>query len=159
MVEIQRAAPGDFAAIAGLDRVAWRRDRADEFIPDGEHVWRIWCEHALAFVARLDAAVVAAAVAFPCADGRWCLHKIMVAQAHRGRGIARRLLGAVVEELDRRGAEAFLTVDPGNERALALYARFGFTERRFVAGYYRACEDRLVLTRPGRARGATDRED
>ncbi len=157
MVEIERAAPADFAAIAALDRAAWRHDRAGQFIPDGEHVWRIWCEHALAFVARLDAAVVAAAVAFPCADGRWCLHKIMVAEPHRGRGIARRLLGAVVEELDRRGAEAFLTVDPTNERALALYGGFGFTGRRFVAGYYRHCEDRLVLTRPKAAQG-TDRE-
>lgn len=42
------------------------------------------------------------------------------------------------------------TIDPANETAQNLYQRLGFTDRRFVPGYYRDNEDRCVLTRPGR---------
>jgi len=36
----------DFAEIAELDREVWGANRNSEFIPDGEHVWRIWIDHA-----------------------------------------------------------------------------------------------------------------
>ncbi|MFW6145839.1 MAG: GNAT family N-acetyltransferase [Planctomycetota bacterium] len=148
MIDIRTATPDDFLAIAALDRRAWRANRRGEFIPDGEHVWRCWCEYAVALVATDGAAVVGAGVAFPCTDGRYAVHKIFVDPARRGRGIGGRLLGALVERLDERRVAAFLTVDPVNTAALALYERHGFTEREFIKGYYRPEEDRFVLTRP-----------
>jgi len=152
-IRIERAGPRDFLAVAALDRVAWRRNRHAEFIPDGEHAWRVWCEHALTFVARRGDTVVGAIMAFPCVDGRWFVHKVMVDQSQRGRGIGSKLFEALLAEIDRRGGEASLTVDPANDSALKLYAKWGFTQRQFVEGFYRDHEDRYVLTRPARGTG------
>jgi len=148
MVSIERASPHDFQAVAALDRVAWRINRNGEFIPDGEHVWRVWCEHALTFVARVAGEIAGVIVAFPSLDGRLFLHKVFVAEGRRGQGVGTQLFKSLMAEADRRGAAVFLTVDPANERALRLYARFGFTQREFVRGYYRDSEDRFVLCRP-----------
>ena len=51
-IKIQPANALDFIAIAALDRIAWKEGPESEFIPDGEHVWRVWTEHALTFIAR-----------------------------------------------------------------------------------------------------------
>lgn len=150
MHRIDRAVPDDFLAVAALDRNAWRQNANATFIPDGEHVWRIWCEHALTFVARdAQGDVVGAVLAFPCVGERlYCLHKIMIRREERGLGIAPQLMAALLTGIDRLGARIFLTVDPANAKALRLYEQWGFTDRQFVPGYYRAAEDRLVLTRP-----------
>ena len=136
-------------AIASLDRVAWLRNAQGDFIPDGEHAWRHWCEHAVTVVARQGPQLAGCALAFPCAEppNTFCLHKIMVREDMRGQGIGSRLMHRVLTECDRRGVEVFLTVDPANSAAVRLYTKWGFTERKFVAGYYRPTEDRLVLTR------------
>lgn len=143
------AVPGDFLAIAALDRDAWGDNPHSKFIPDGEHVWRIWCEHALTFAAWCgEREMAGAVVAFPCLDGCFCLHKVMVAKPHRGQGIGSLLFEELFETLDHRGAECFLTVDPANTRAVRLYRKWGFSRECFVSGFYRQEEDRLVLTRP-----------
>ena len=62
----------DFLPIAELDRRAWKQNRTPGFIPDGEHVWRIWVEHALVFMARAkEHGIVGAIVAFPCISGKY----------------------------------------------------------------------------------------
>lgn len=154
MIEIARAARKDFLAVAALDRDAWIHAPQGENIPDGEHVWGVWCAHALTFVAKAQGRIVGASLAFPCADRQdlYCLHKIMVREQDRGRGVGSRLMDATLAETDRRGVDVFLTVDPSNRTALALYEKWGFTEREFVAGYYRDSEDRFVLTRRGPGR-------
>ena len=157
-MQIRRAQPADFLAVAALDREAWKQGENAEFIPDGEHAWRIWIEHAVVFCAESRGRVVGAVVAFPCTSGSYCLHKVFVEAGLRGRGIGSRLFDQLLEEIDAMGLPVFLTVSPGNDAALALYEKWGFTERRFVAGYYRPSEDRFVLTRPARPEGrATER--
>ena len=173
---IRRATPSDFLSIAALDREAWRDNRHAEFIPDGEHVWRVWCEHTLVFCAcepensaasraprksgpPPTSSVVGAVLAFPCLNGQYCLHKIFVAREHRGRGLGSRLIEALITGLDTMGVDVFLTVDPANDAAVGLYERWGFTERRVAAGYYREHEDRFILGRrhsglPGNAGSA-----
>lgn len=146
-MEIRRAAEKDFLPIAALDRVAWKDNRHSEFVPDGEHVWRIWVEHALVFCAEEGGLIVGAVLAFPCMDGSYCLHKVFMAHEAQGKGVGSRLFEVVLAEIDQLNADIFLTVDPENERAIRLYERWGFSERRFVAGFYREHEDRLVLTR------------
>jgi ribosomal protein S18 acetylase RimI-like enzyme len=162
-MEIRRAGIYDFMAIASLDRRAWAQNRNAEFIPDGEHVWRLWVEHGLVFCAvasqgngvrpgmdvRSEGELVGAIVAFPCLSGAFCVHKAFVEAAYRGQRIGTRLFEALLNELDRLGADTFLTVDPINEAGIRLYERWGFVERRFVPGFYRSHEDRYVLTRPG----------
>jgi len=146
-MEIRRANVTDFMAIAALDRTVWSRNRNAEFIPDGEHVWRLWVEHGLVYCAMHDGVLVGAIVAFPCLSGVFCVHKAFVVEALRGQQIGTRLFEALLAELDRLGAESFLTVDPINEAGVRLYEKWGYTERRFVKGYYRPHEDRYVLTR------------
>ena len=48
-----------------------------------------------------------------------------------------------------------LTVDPARSAEVKRYERLGFTEKRFVGGYYREDEDRYVMTRPATERRET----
>ncbi len=60
-----------------------------------------------------------------------------VVPAARGRGIARRLVVALLAEAVRRGAdEAFLEVRVDNEAARGLYASEGFADLGRRPGYY-----------------------
>jgi ribosomal-protein-alanine N-acetyltransferase len=62
-----------------------------------------------------------------------------VVPAARRRGIARRLVAALLDEAARRGAEeAFLEVRVDNEAARELYRSEGFAEVGFRRGYYDA---------------------
>lgn len=147
-MQILDAAASDFLGVAALDRVAWSDNAGSEFIPDGEHAWRIWCEHAVVVVAKTPESVMAGAVlAFPCVNGSYCLHKVMVDRSHRGAGLGGKLFDALFRILDLRKVDCFLTVDPNNANAIRLYRKWGFLEEHFVAGFYRPTEDRLVLTR------------
>lgn len=147
MIRIQKAKPRDFLEIAKLDRRAWRENRNSKFIPDGEHAWRLWVEHALVYCAWKEGKMTGAILAFPCLSGEFCIHKVFVAPGARGRKIGTRLFDKLLQDLDRRGTGSFLTVDPRNESALALYGKWGFTGRTLVKGFYRKNEDRLVLKR------------
>ena len=144
---IERARIADFLPIAEMDRTAWKQSRKGEVIPDGEHVWRIWVEHALMFAARQGEKVVGAVVAFPCVSGICFVHKVFVDAVSRRSGIGTRLLHALLDETDRMQVDCFMTVDPRNEALINLYTSLGFSEKEFVRGFYRPDEDRYVLTR------------
>lgn len=147
-MHIQRAKTRDFLEIAKLDREAWAQNRNSEYIPDGEHVWRLWTEHALVFCAWERETLIGAVLAFPTRTDRlYCLHKVFVDHPHRGKGIGSALFDAILAACDQIGVDCFLTVDPENESAISLYEKWGFSEKNFVKGYYRAAEDRYVLTR------------
>ncbi len=145
---LRTAVPGDFLAIAALDRIVWTGAHG-RYIPDGEHVWRVWCEYAHVWVADSPALpegpwtpVAGAALTFPTTGGALFLHKLFVHPACAGLGIGTALLRAALDAAD---APVLLTVDPANARALALYRTLGFTTRADIAGYYRPQEDRLLL--------------
>ncbi len=145
---IEKAISKDFLAISALDREIWRHLPHGDLIADGEHVWRIWCEHALIYIARdEDDKLAGVILAFPGVQDLFCVHKVMVAPQSRGQGLGSKLFSALLSEIDRLNARCFLTVDPENHPAVALYRNWGFTEEQFVPGYYRANEHRLVLTR------------
>lgn len=144
------ARPGDVLRVAALDRLAWPQ-MTDTFIPDGEHIWRIWCDFATLLVARLDDETTAlqetgdiagALVMFPTKQRELCLHKIMVHPYCRGMGIGSDLMRRALEIAD---APVLLTVDPENASAVALYRKFGFEIRERIDGYYRPHEDRLIM--------------
>lgn len=148
-VTIESARPADFLNIAALDRAAWP-DAPETFIPDGEHIWRVWCDHATLLIARLDdespladaGDAAGALVMFPTRGAELFLHKIMVHPDRRGEGIGTRLMEAALERAD---APVMLTVDPSNAAAVALYRRFGFEIREEIPGFYRPHEDRYVM--------------
>lgn len=147
--EIATAAPEEFLDVAALDRIAWPDDR-DTFIPDGEHIWRIWSDHATLLVAKVvdrgplseSHEVAGALVMFPTKSSELCLHKIMVHPICRGTGIGTALMKHALSQADR---PVLLTVDPENNAAVQLYERFGFRVRKRIDGFYRPHEDRLIM--------------
>lgn len=140
---IRKAEARDFQEIAALDREAWQKNGNSEFIPDGEHAWRLWVEHGLTFCAEREDVIIGAVLAFPGIKNAFCLHKVFVSSNQRNAGIGTKLLN----EIDKLDTDIFLTVDPTNEAAIALYNKWGFTDQIYIKGYYREEEDRLVLTR------------
>jgi phosphinothricin acetyltransferase len=144
---IEPATTADFLNIAALDRIAWRHT-GEQYIADGEHVWRVWCEYATVLVARhadpLEPSrdIAGALAMFPTRQGELFLHKIMVHPALRGQGLGSALMRAALA-----GAKTpvLLTVDPANAAAVQLYRNFGYEVRELVKGYYRLHEDRYVM--------------
>ncbi len=148
---IEPARSTDYLQIAALDRIAWPIV-PNVFIPDGEHIWRVWSDTATLFVARVtdldapqlpDSADIAGAlVMFPSKTGELFLHKIMVHPNCRGTGIGTALMKAALADAT---ATVLLTVDPNNAAAAGLYQQLGFTIREWVRGFYRPHEDRLLM--------------
>ena len=144
----EKAAVEDFLKIAALDRQVWADNRFSEFIPDGEHVWRIWVEYAHVFCARNREEIVGVILAFPTLiKDRYCIHKVFVHKNFRKGGIGSCLFSMLLKVLDTQGASSFLTVDPCNEKALGLYRKWGFSESAMIRGFYRPSENRFILER------------
>ena len=151
---IETASDRDYLHVAALDRIAWPI-APDLFIPDGEHIWRIWCDMATLLVARRPSGsdslsesgdIAGALVMFPTNASELCLHKIMVHPECRGSGIGTQLMQA---GLAQANTPVLLTVDPSNNAAVALYQNFGFDVRERIDGYYRPHEHRLIMVHPG----------
>lgn len=147
--DIAAAQPQEFLDVAALDRIAWP-EMNDTFIPDGEHIWRVWCDHATLLVAKVSGReplsetheIAGALVMFPSQTGELFLHKIMVHPVCRGRGVGTALMKTA---LDGAQVPVLLTVDPNNKPAVALYEQFGFRIRERIDGFYRPHEDRLIM--------------
>ncbi|MGZ4535557.1 MAG: GNAT family N-acetyltransferase [Nocardioidaceae bacterium] len=77
------------------------------------------------------------------------LQRIAVAPPYRRRGLARRLLDAVVPSVPM-----LLEVSAANTGALAFYAAEGFAEISRRRRYYRDGTDAVVMRRPGPAESA-----
>ncbi len=150
-VIIELARSTDYLKIAALDRLAWPVV-PDVFIPDGEHIWRVWSDTATLLVARVAEAtspslrdshdIAGALVQFPTKQGELFLHKIMVHPDCRGAGIGTKLMQAALAQAD---APVLLTVDPNNTPAVRLYEQLGFTVREQIRGFYRPHEDRYLM--------------
>lgn len=81
------------------------------------------------------------------------LVSIAVEPLARGQGVASLLLENTFRRLRLRGIRRVaLTVRVGNQRALALYQRFGFRRERIVPGYYEDGRDgvRMAVRFPQR---------
>lgn len=148
-VVVESARHTDFLKIAALDRIAWPVI-PDVFIPDGEHIWRVWSDTATLLVARRTDAgplpesgdIAGALVQFPTREQELFLHKIMVHPDCRGAGIGTQLMRAALAQADR---PVLLTVDPANTAAVALYQNLGFSVREHIRGFYRPHEDRYLM--------------
>ena len=91
--------------------------------------------------------------------GEMHLLNLTVAPGQQGRGHARRLLAALIDDSRAAGlGSLWLEVRAGNRRARALYARSGFAEVGVRRSYYPALHD--AATAGGAlAVGAASRED
>ena len=144
---INRAENSDFMKIAELDRNSWGSDEVNRYIPDGEHVWRLWVEYSVVYCCYENKSIIGAALAFPTMDNLFVVHKIFVSPGRRGNNLGTKLFLALVDELDNLKVDSFLTVSPDNDAAIKLYKKFGYREERFCKGYYRESEDRIIMLR------------
>ena len=149
-VTIEAARTTDYLKIAALDRIAWPIV-PDVFIPDGEHIWRVWSDTATLLVARTingssplheSNDIAGALVQFPTKSGELFLHKVMVHPDCRGIGIGTQLMQAALSQANQ---PVLLTVDPNNKSAVHLYERLGFRVRDHIRGFYRPHEDRYLM--------------
>lgn len=147
--QIAEADTDEFLDVAALDRIAWP-DSRDTFIPDGEHIWRVWCDHGTLLVARVtdrgpltaSNSIAGALVMFPTRGHELFLHKIMVHPVCRGHGMGSALMKHALQQAE---STVLLTVDPENIPAVRLYEQFGFRQRERIDGYYRPHEHRLIM--------------
>jgi [ribosomal protein S18]-alanine N-acetyltransferase len=80
--------------------------------------------------------------------GEWELENIVVAPAHHGLGIGKRLLQALIREAEiRNGKFIFLEVRESNAAAKRLYERCGFQQYGRRSGYYSYPSEDAVLYR------------
>ena len=147
--EIGVARPDEFLDVAALDRLAWP-EMPDTYIPDGEHIWRVWCDHGTLLVARVvergpltaSNEIAGVLVMFPSKTGELFLHKIMVHPICHCGGSRSSLMKLALARVD---APVLLTVNPENVAAIQLYENFGCPPRTRIDGCYRPHEDRLIM--------------
>ncbi|MER7685829.1 N-acetyltransferase [Streptomyces sp. NPDC097610] len=87
------------------------------------------------------------ALSAPSPDGRrsWILG-LGVAKQLRGQGLARGLMLETLRRLPIGGVhEVWLTVEPANTAAIALYRSLGFAEQGVRKDYFGPGDDRLLL--------------
>ncbi|CUA88712.1 ribosomal-protein-alanine acetyltransferase [Chelatococcus sambhunathii] len=131
---VRPLSPADAAAVAAIHATSfargWEASEFERLIAAGSNV----AEGVLAADSR---ALDGFALSRVAADDAEIL-TIAVAEARRGRGLARHLLAHHLGSLAGRGARRiFLEVEAENGPALALYRRFGFEEVGRRDGYYR----------------------
>lgn len=152
-MEVRWASIADFSAIASLDRESWKDNRNSEFIPDGEHVWRVWVEHAYVCVAidknNLESdKIFGVALSFPSTKHNiHFVHKIFMAAEYRGLGVGKKLMSKICSKYDENNITAYLTTDTDNKAMQRLAEASGFSEKELVRGYYQKNEDRWLYKR------------
>ena len=152
-IPLEFARPRDAEPVALLSRnlietgLAWtyRPERVAQMIADRESV---------ALVAR-DAAQVAGFAIMAFGDERAHLSLMAVRPSHQRRGIARRLLGWLVESAEIAGmATIHVELRADNSPAYALYDAMGFSETLRERGYYQGRETAVRMIRMLRTPGA-----
>lgn len=144
---VRKATIHDFLEISKLDRSAWGKNKDAEFVPDGEHAWRLWVEYALVYCAVKNNKIIGVILAFPTNNEKYFLHKIFVDYKERNQKVGHKLFEILCLELDRIKQECMLTTDPSNLIMIHTCSKFNFNQKILIKGYYREYEDRLLITR------------
>lgn len=102
--------------------------------------------HYLAAVDDDGAIVGYAGLLAPIGTGQGDVQTVTVAPGARRQGLGRLLMGKLLDEARRRGAEElFLEVRVGNEPALTLYRDLGFEELGVRKNYYGHGVDAITM--------------
>jgi ribosomal-protein-alanine N-acetyltransferase len=134
---LRRARPDDLDAIMELERSTFTADAWPAEAMRAE----LSGEHGYYLVAVDDASpdrvVAYAGLLAPRGSGQGDIQTIAVDPGHRGAGLGRALMHALIDEARRRGAaELFLEVRADNPVARTLYESLGFAEIGVRRGYY-----------------------
>ncbi len=131
LISITEPRAGEEDVLAGIWHEAWHEAHAEIVSPGlvrarklDAFVGRITANLGNTLVGRIDGAPVG-----PVSTKPEQLHQLFVAQAGRGKGIARDLILAAEARLAEQGArEAFLHCAVGNDRAAAVYRKMGWQD-------------------------------
>lgn len=140
--EIRLAAEGDVEAIMALEQGAiahpWPEEDLRRLISDDDK-FALVIEGEDGIEGYIGVSVVV---------GEASVGNLVVRADQRGRGLGTKLVGALIEELRRQGAEViFLEVEHTNEPAIAVYAKCGFEEYNRRRDYYGAGRDAILMKR------------
>ena len=143
---VRPAGPDDIAAVVHLEDECLGADAWTEgLVRDGIEGGLPTIEY---LVAEVDGEVIGHAVTSNAGDIAE-LQRIAVAEPHRRRGVAARLLAGVVDTARRTLAERLLLeVREDNRGALAFYASQGFVEIDRRPRYYADGATAVVMRRP-----------
>ena len=140
-VTIERYAPRDIDELMAIEvrsfSAPWSRESYEELWPlESVDIW----------VARLGGGLVGYMLLQHIGE-EMELHTLATSPEMRRRGVARKLLGHMIDEAKRLGVlRIFLQVRPSNAPARALYASLGFLPVGLRRKYYKDDdEDALVL--------------
>jgi [ribosomal protein S18]-alanine N-acetyltransferase len=141
---IRPATRDDADAIAGLERESFGDDAWSDTLVDLE----LTAPGRVVVAAEQDDTIVGYASAAVIADVA-DLTRIAVRPSARRAGVARALLGALLERAAESGAERMmLEVADTNEPALGFYTASGFAEVARRVDYYGRGVDAVVMERP-----------
>lgn len=160
-LEVRAATAADLPSLETLERQAFPEPWSRRLLAE-----ELRQPISLALVAAEGGEVVGYASFRRAADEAELL-RVAVAPDRRGRGVARHLVQAGLEEIARQGVgRCFLEVRRHNAPARALYRRLGFREVGLRRAYYPDGSDALILSRrleptpppaPADAAGCLDR--
>ena len=145
---IRSATPDDIPAMIRLEQQASTAAHWSE--RDYDALFLLEAPPRIAIVAeneRGPTRVVAFVVA-RCGIDEWEIENVAVASDHRRRGMAERLIGAVLDRAASTGvASVVLEVRESNRAAVQLYQKLGFTQEGLRRGYYRNPVENACLLR------------
>jgi ribosomal-protein-alanine N-acetyltransferase len=142
-IVIRAMRPDDLVDVLAIEHVAYSTPW-----PESSFRGLLDRDDADLFIAEIGGEVAGYAVCWAVLE-QGELGNIAVSPRWRRRGVATRLLSAVIEAMRDRGVvELFLEVRLSNDAAQQLYRRFGFREVGRRRGYYTSpVEDALVMRR------------
>ncbi|WP_433468686.1 GNAT family N-acetyltransferase [Spirillospora sp. CA-128828] len=133
-VVIERAGPGDAGEVMTVQRAAYVAEAqlyGDPFIPplveSAEQLRKVLSGDAVVLKAVLDGRVVGA-VRAQFSDHTCLVGRLVVVPDLQGRGIGRRLLAALEDEIAGRADACVLFTGHLSEANLRLYRRLGYSE-------------------------------
>jgi len=149
-ITLRLALPGDARAIALMSRehiehgLGWKYDPA--------RVERAIRRRDTTVLAACDREAVVGFAVMEFGDERAHLVLLAVRPVHRRRGIARRMVGWLIESALTAGIESVhLELRAGNDAAQRFYRVLGFTETILIPRYYGGGEPALRMVRVLRA--------
>ncbi len=139
-IRIRHLEEGDVGALAAIEAESFSMPwSAEDFLRMTKEA------DALYLVAELGCEIAGSAgMRMVCGEGY--IDNVVVAPAHRRRGIGKLLIEALLREGAALGCEAFtLEVRAGNEAAIALYEGAGFVSAGIRPGFYeKPVEDAVI---------------
>jgi len=143
-VRIERAGRKDALEFYRLEALCFEMDANDA---DTLYYWTPILEHMCCYKAVAgDGRIVGGVVSMPTYDGKWYVNSLCVAPEYRGRGIARRLMDAVIYAA-RPGRDIILDVKTDRPHLLKFYGSLGFTRRGRSDNHYLDGSDRFIMVR------------